>query len=165
MPIRPCTWSSTASIRRAARSRLSSRMCPSMRRTSVQVGVQKTRGNYWKVFPGGEGNFPRPGPEHSLLFKHHFTFKKSFKYLHIPLNRFSFFLSFISLLWFLLLPLLVQLLFYLTSFVYAGATLQLHFAGSSPGIPSLRPTSWLAKVVTQRFLIHALLFNFDANFL
>lgn len=28
--------------------------------------------------------------EHSLLFKHHFTFKKSFKYLHSLLNRFSF---------------------------------------------------------------------------
>lgn len=28
--------------------------------------------------------------KHSLLFKHHFTFKKSFKYLHSLLNRFSF---------------------------------------------------------------------------
>lgn len=71
---------------------------------------------------------------------------------------------------FLLLALLVQLLFYLTSFVYAGATLQLLIPRNPHSQPHLHldpfiQHPWLAEVVAQRFLIHALLFNFDANFL
>lgn len=37
-----------------------------------------------------EGEGAAFATKHSLLFKHHFTFKKSFKYLHSLLNRFSF---------------------------------------------------------------------------